>query len=668
MSTVTITGPVLDSLGKPATGLFAVELTSAFEGPDSAYVSRTQYVVQVSNGNPYLEDGSSPWTQIVPPEGQAIRVYERLQPSGDTSAAGTRAIQRTRVLQVPSGVSTVKYGALVEVSPASAEDWTIPAYVQTLLDGLTTVPSAVASAQAAAATAQTAATAAAAVGTTNDAVIAGRINTAGSATDSALKSRFLGLIMAPISPARYGASMDGTGTGDAAAIQLAVNAAQDRGYRGGAVALGNHVLTAPIRISSENITLEGQGGALVGRGLDIRRNTTAGDIYARVSDLTIDMLDPANGNAVALERVGRIQIDRVRIFNAAAGFYVTPLNEHQHLRRLILNQVEVHGCDYGWLSLQPADNALRYTVGDVQINNSQWYNNRVVMRAAGIDGLKVAMFTSFQRQRSDRQRAFDLEYITWSNFNGVNIFEPGEEGLRLSRFQNFHWEGGSIAWAGQKAMRSAILLDGGDLGGNGFSDSSFDGIGLIKPTKHGVEMLSPVDRVDIGSTVRIEQAGSSEFYTGTDDLSSITHYGVVTPTDATQVSVFAVATANRHLLRHGGVSAALNGEGKVQRTPRTLTIDDTRTAIDGTKGYEEVLCAAPTTHTINNMSAGESGQEIIFTGIIGGRTTIQAVSTSGASNKVWVKDGAASVTIPLNGVIKFRYRNSTWIEQTRNWS
>jgi hypothetical protein len=478
-------------------------------------------------------------------------------------------------------------------------------------------------------------------------------------SESAANLSFLGLKYAPISPSAHGARGDGTGD-DYRAVQDAINEAGSS-YRGGEVMLKNHRLYSRLRLSQFNVTLT--GGTLQGGGMQIGRNVSSDDMNTRIQNVTLDMLDPANGDGFILDRVSRATFDHVIVMNAASGFLVPTRNEHQHVRRILLTATVVADCDYGWFSGQPADNLTRYNVGDVQLANTQWYNNRTVFRAEGIDGLLVTNFKSFQRQRADRARGFDLGYINFASFSNVNLFEPGEEALKLSRFQNFHWTGGNVAWAGQKAMRSAILLQDGDLGGNAFSDSSFNDITIVKPTRHGIEVGTGVDRIEIGHGVRIEQAGSSEFYSGTDDLSSITHYGVITPSSAIQTSVFAVATANSHALNHTGRGEALNGEGKIQRSrPKTLTLT-TQTTINSRLGYERVLAAHSSPTTISLISEGENNDEITIFGVIG-NTTIAHGGSGGATVRL---KGSTSATIPTNGTLTLWYANGGWNEKTRSW-
>ena len=479
---------------------------------------------------------------------------------------------------------------------------------------------------------------------------------------------FLGLVMAPISPARYGASMTGQNANDGPAIQAAINAAQDRGYRGGAVKLGHHRSTQQITVSSENITIEGQGGTLRGGGLKIARGSgQTADLYTRVEDLNIDMEDPANGNAVTLERVGRIQFKGCRIFNADSGFFVPNHNEHQHVRRVFLAETEVMGCNYGWFSVQPEANNLRYTVGDIQISNAHWYNNKVVMRAAGLDGLNVTNFKSFQRQRSDRQRAFDLEYINFANFAAVNIFEPGHEGLRISRFQNFHWDGGNVAWAGQLVPSSGILMEGGDLSSTpgGYALSSIDNVTIQKATKHGLEIASPVDRVVIGEGVIVQGSGDDEFYFGdVEDLAAITtNYGFMTPSSAGQIRALGTSIDRANAYAHTGGETRSIDSLRMRKLIKTRNLTGTETSIDGAQGYDRVVCSQSAPSTITLISAGQNGDELTICGV-NGNTTIAHGGSGGATVRL---KGATNATIPANGILTLYYTNSSWTEKSRSW-
>jgi hypothetical protein len=482
-------------------------------------------------------------------------------------------------------------------------------------------------------------------------------------SESSAHLGFLGLVYAPISPAQFGARGDGTGD-DTEAVQRAINEAGTHA-RGGTVQLKTHALSSRVRISQFDITIEGNGGTLLGGGLEISRSTVPADMRTRVQNLDIDMLSPSNGDGIIMDRAGRLTFNHIRIANAASAFFVPARDEHQHVKRVLMSAVTVEDCDYGWFSTQPTSNPNRYTVGDVQLANSQWYNCRNVFRAEGIDGLLVSNFKSFQRQRSDRQRAFDLGYINFSSFSNVNLFEPGEEALKLSRFQNFHWAGGNIAWPGQLQMRSAILLQDGDLGGNTFSDSSFNDITIVKPTRHGIEVSPGVDRIEIGHGVRIEQAGSSEFYSGTDDLSSITHYGVVTQSTAIQTSVFAVATANRHALSHTGRASALNGEGKLQRSrPKTLTLSTSgNTFIDAAQGFERVLAAHTSATTVTRIAEGVNNDEITIFGVLGNTTILHG----GSGTEAVRLKGLTNALIPTGGTLVLWYVNGGWSEKSRSW-
>lgn len=216
MPFVTITGPILNSVGEPADGTLIVNTTAAFD-TDEGYVSGAAYVVQVANGEPKLAN-SQPWSQIIPPAGQGIHVFEQLRAGGTTPLTGAGTTQRNRQLQVPGDVGSIEYGALVPIVSDEIGDFVIPPYVQTLLDGVASLPgivaeaggyATVAGAKALEATTKAAAAeqsrlaaeaAAAAAQVPTDTLNETLIKNPGSKTATALSAAFLSLVQAAKNP------------------------------------------------------------------------------------------------------------------------------------------------------------------------------------------------------------------------------------------------------------------------------------------------------------------------------------------------------------------------------------------------------------------------------------------------------------------------------------
>lgn len=259
--------------------------------------------------------------------------------------------------------------------------------------------------------------------------------------------------------------------------------------------------------------------------------------------------------------------------------------------------------------------------------------------------------------------------MNFVNLTNVNIFEPGQEGLRLSRSQNFTWAGGKIAWPGQLIPSDGILFEGGDLAGNVFTLATFDNIEIQKPTRHGITVSSPNDWFKIGTGFEVQGAGDPEFYFGDPAaLAAIgTHYGINIQNSAANSSrVFGGIPdrSNNIVIGNRSEVATYDSLGSFQPT-RVTTVSDTRTSLGMENRWEHITFAQTSARTITAMTNPGINRFTVNLYGTNGNTTIQHGT---GSNSIIIRlKGAVNATIPQYGTLTLMWVGDQWVETSRSF-
>lgn len=477
-------------------------------------------------------------------------------------------------------------------------------------------------------------------------------------------------------PLEFGAAADGV-TDDTTAVQNTFNSL---GSKGGTVILGTHKLSSNIVLNTPNIIV--YGGNLIGGGFFIGSETAdPADLDITLDGTIIAFPEITTGkHGITLIGARRVNVRGVKIFRADHSVHIGVRGWQQHTRRVVFDSTCVfHQGNAGIYADQynpsGVPNPQHYGIGDFHVIGMQFSDLQNSIKMAGVDGILIDSITSFQRQSATRQRAIDLDYVTWTKISNSNLFESGNESIRLSRFQQTQVMGNAIAWPGQLTPSSGILMQGGDT--DGFSNSNSQIVNnLIQwPTKHGIEQASGVDSISIVGNRIIEAGSTAKYRDATDTLAdrqaamaAFEHFGVVTPAAIRTIANSNVVTGTdpntndgtRFSFGHTGAQEGnQDARGVVTHFAKGITI--TGTTIDAARGYERASCNHSTATTVSTITKPtDSGAILRITAFTANTTILHSSGSVVLKNNV-------SAAMPQNGVLTLQCVSNVWREVSRSW-
>jgi hypothetical protein len=469
----------------------------------------------------------------------------------------------------------------------------------------------------------------------------------------------------PFSPTQFGAAGDLIAD-DTTACQAAINAAQAAG--GGIVALGSHRITGDLLITGANIKV--RGGYLRGAGITVSPAAKA-DIDFEVSGLTIDAgagTIVTGRHGITLRNCGRGLITRNTILNTDRAIYVAPVNTVQHVRRIRIVDNHIGTANYAFHALTDATllaSTDRYGTGDIHWQGNQSSSIAYThLLATGLDGIVCKDNTMFSGAAGNPTslRHIDFDVVNWTVIGSNNLFECGTESIRLSRFQNCNVHNNNIAWPGQRALASGILLEGGDvqITTGQFNLSSISDNTMMYPTKHGIEVADACGYMGITGN-HIFGAGNATYYQGATDITSITHYGVITG-------------AGTVFIRSGGNSAPQNtfsfgGNGLYDGNMDSSRIDASAginltpgaaaTSFSISGGVKYVNLTGGTVRTITSITGGFNGARLVLVSFTNS-VTLQ-------NNASILLKGSVDTVIPTGATLQLFFSSGFWRELSRSF-
>lgn len=293
-----------------------------------------------------------------------------------------------------------------------------------------------------------------------------------------------------------------------------------------------------IVINKEFVSISGQGTIIGSVTVDCEN-----DAHTTVDGVCIKPKQKTGNSAIMLKRARGVEINNVKILERQVVCPDCPeLTDTFYFENAVVNgenasgqesnRVRISNCYFrADTDIKVKGNGNTLVIGDWQLCNNVFIARVNNINAQGVDGIKCSNNTYFMTSYADKSEIKNenivIDYCTWVTITGESLFEAGTNAIKLTRFSNTAVSNCLIAWPGQRVESSGIFIDGGDINGQFISDSSFENIVIIFPTKHGFEATLKNGCMSVkGVTTRF--AGYTGYYYGDTPLGG-THYGIEWP-------------------------------------------------------------------------------------------------------------------------------------------
>ena len=361
---------------------------------------------------------------------------------------------------------------------------------------------------------------------TTDSNVATTVNTAGSATRSALASIFTQKGELVLNVMDYGAKGDGI-FDDTAAVQSAIDAAPEHST----VMFPRKHKVSSVTLNKRYVTLKGPGSLYNGK-LVIGTTGTRDDQFWTIDGLTFeyDTAKTVGQTGIELLKTRRGTIRECKFVNTDKSIYVNPLPDaivHDTAQIKILNN-EFLSVNYAFYV--DRDNAVSW----MHTSDCKFLHNTVNVAyiqhiwIKSIDGIliddNVFFFPSYNASTADRTGKKQNIYIgqsDWIHIRGNNLFESGEEAIQLDMGKHFVISNNQIAWPGQKTTYPDIKLTGTNVP-NGMITNNV----ISRFSGNAVDMLTTGSGTVVVKNNVMEFDATTNTYFGTPALNTFTHYGV----------------------------------------------------------------------------------------------------------------------------------------------
>lgn len=454
------------------------------------------------------------------------------------------------------------------------------------------------------------------------------------------------------------------------ALQQAINEVGRKG--GGRVIIPrgksyNFNPDVPIVIDMPSITIEG-GGVLNNIVFQIGKENgpiqeyqvKIRDLFCRCDTLTsgVHLFNIYNANVVLLEDC------RVRKYDRIVS--IVPPNDSSKTNRCAwvraLN-ISFSECNNLWYVKKHPTLDSKFCTWDCAILNNQGTALVQHVYANGADGLTISdnifLFPGHAERNQTKLQNIYLDSATWVHIHGNNLFEAGEDAVKLNRVSIFNMTGNNIGWPGQRLPGSGIAVTGGSSDGDSLNISVIGSNSMIFPTKHGVQIADNSGTINVHDNV-VRGAGNADFYYGGTDLTTINHWGyTVSPFGNFVLGTNNQGSTELNSLEGSGnyFSGNFDSKKNVVHSFRSKNITDNSTTINA-DGCEKIILTQPSATTITQISGGFEGMELILIGG-NGNTTLSGLNFVLSTN--------IKTTIPADKIIKLIKSGSKWYEVSRNF-
>lgn len=303
----------------------------------------------------------------------------------------------------------------------------------------------------------------------------------------------------------FGAVGDGL-TNDTAAFNSAVASGKE-------IHLLNKVYLVGATISQDHTTIKGKG--------KIKGTLTIQASYVSISDVEFQ----SGGSCIILKEGKYLTFDKIRTDMCKDSFRIPKPTKHQPVSRVLVSN-SILASEYGFNC--DDDEYQYYSIGDLQIENTQFFSKVYGIRGKWIDGLVVNGCTFFTQAHeahlTDKKENINVVCSNYVNITGCNLFEAGNESVYLSDVRGVTINGNNIVWPGQVTPSGGIVIDGIKKSVN-LSSIVIANNNIQYPTDDAIVIKNVDDTTDanenyvisISDNVALNVLGTT-FYYGTDPL------------------------------------------------------------------------------------------------------------------------------------------------------
>lgn len=239
----------------------------------------------------------------------------------------------------------------------------------------------------------------------------------------------------------FGAVGDGI-TNDSSAFTQALNSGKE-------IHLMNKTYLVGANITQDHTTIKGKG--------KIKGTLTINASYVNISDIEFQ----SGSSCIVLQSGKYITFDRIKTDMCKNSFYIPKPIQHQPISRVLISN-SILASEYGFNC--DDDEYTYYSMGDLQIVNTQFFSKIYGIRGKWIDGLVITGCTFFtqahEAQLTDKKNNINITGSNYVDITGCNLFEAGEESIYLSGVRGVTINGNNIVWCGQVVPSGGIVIDG----------------------------------------------------------------------------------------------------------------------------------------------------------------------------------------------------------------
>lgn len=423
----------------------------------------------------------------------------------------------------------------------------------------------------------------------------------------------------------------------------------------------------------------------------------------RIQDITFDHNTfPLTQNAISIINAKDIDIENVWFSRPNACVYIMPRVPVVGQPNTHVARVKFHNCHVFETIYNPDGSVIsvnnrycnydvyvdnidhvnpKFVIADCKIeNNVQMFANICNVEAYGVDGLEMQHNTFFLPggfyKSQIKTNNVKIVVANWSRVNDNNVFEAGEAGIWVDRFQNGTICDNNIAWPGQKDQTKGygILITG-----LGYQDTSYNDITVVGnivniPSRAGIWVES--NGVIVDATIVKAPGNGSRYYgdgtheQGDPNATPLLDQSIVSAGGYLN-TCYDIQFINNQCSEKNWLFPVNEAIAETKR-PVNLFNRQTGSLVEFTSGsattivsntidvsnLSEIILALPSNSSIATITGGNIGQIVtLYNG--GNNVTITNSSTL-------ILKGFIDVVIPFRGSVTIRRRSSgVWKEIAR---
>jgi parallel beta-helix repeat protein len=345
----------------------------------------------------------------------------------------------------------------------------------------------------------------------------------------------------------FGAIGDGV-TDDTLAIQAAIDFIKNTyGSKGGTVIFPHGTYKfSEVLISSKHVRLTGNGtlkGTIKVKGVENADPNTNNipDMFTVIEGLRFVHDWGNNTNAIVFQNMRGATVSNCYFENYAIAIHGESIREdipYHQTSRVVISDCKFRNVDYAvrttWMPYhENVPPTWRYNQhGDWQIKGCQayFYSRGIThFHFEGQDGLvctnNILFHSLYSEQSQTKKHNIYLKQSNFAVISNNDLFEAGYESILCEDYRSLIITGNNIAWPGQREPKSGIFVETIDTSTYAEASCIIADNNISYPTGHGIFVGYKATNCKVSNNT-ITKIGSNNFYYGTTDLSSVTHYAV----------------------------------------------------------------------------------------------------------------------------------------------